>query len=181
LRGEEKSEQASPNLARVHGARRSNKNRVEFRVPHNESWIYESIANNLFHKGYIDKPTVGQAVRFCFNIVAADHIAEGTILAAKLSGLIPVTKYEKLLEELEHEKQRSMLYQQANEAFQATLEDQKRTIDNLTTLLKGGVRDREGSTDSGIDPSVLPNNSASSKGLFSLGVIIDPSDSLQNE
>jgi len=100
------------------------------------------------------------------------------MMAAKLSGLIPVTK---LLEELEHEKQRSMLYQQANEAFQAIFEDQKRTIDNLTALLKGGVRDREGRIESGINPSVLPNNSASSKGHFSLGVIIDPSDSLQNE
>ena len=79
------------------------KNRVEFRLPNDELWIYKSLAKLLFENGYILNPTVNEAARFCFRLYARDYVTQGDLLTMKLSGVIPITFYNKLLKERDSE------------------------------------------------------------------------------
>jgi hypothetical protein len=119
LAREENRSIASKNVAGKQGTASKYRNRVEFRVPKDELWIHDSLARFLFEEGYIHKPTVGEAAKFSLNLYAQDYTDQGRILAKRLSGLIPITHYDKIVKELEHEKHWKLLYKKANETFYA--------------------------------------------------------------
>jgi hypothetical protein len=115
---------------------RYHKNRIEFRVPNDELWIYESLAKLLFESGHIRNPTVNDAARFSFSLYARDYVTEGELLTNKLSWVIPLTYYDKLIKELESEKQLRKLYERANKTFSSLSEAQSRTLDNSANCLR---------------------------------------------
>lgn len=123
---------ATPNSGRKKGIRsyNNNRNRVEFRVPNDELWIYESMGKSLFENGYIHNPNLSETARFCLNLYAADHLAQGEVLIKKLGKIVPIAYHNRLVKELENEKQCSLLYKQASEALAACLTDPTRIIDD---------------------------------------------------
>ena len=127
---EKNSFSVTPNSGRKKGIRSNNKhkNRVEFRVPGDELWIYESVAKSLFENGYIRNPTLGEAARFSFSLYARDYLTEGDLLTMKLSEIIPIKYYDKLLKERDFEKQQRILYEKANETFASSCGAQSQTV-----------------------------------------------------
>lgn len=98
-------------------------------MPDDEVWIHESMAKSLFEQGYIRMPTVSEVAHFSLELYATEYMAGGELLTKKLSGIIPRTYYERLLQELE-------LYKKANETFAASLKDHSQTIDNRGNRLE---------------------------------------------
>jgi hypothetical protein len=88
------------------------------------------LAKLLFENGHILNPTVNEEARSSFRLYARDYVTQGDLLTMKLSGVIPITFYDKLLKERDSEKELRMLYQRANETFASLHGAQSRTVDN---------------------------------------------------
>ena len=117
-------------------AKFNNGNRVEFRLSRNGSWIYESMATFFWNKGYISKPTVGEAARFCFHVIATDFIDHGEAITQKLKGITPVRDYNKLELELDSTKAELAAVKKLNLDNEKVIKTQTKAIDTQSNALE---------------------------------------------
>jgi hypothetical protein len=141
---------------------KDHKNRIEFRVPNDELWIYESLAKLLFESGYIRNPTVNDAARFSFRLYARDYVTQGELLTKKLSGVIPIAYYDKLVKERDSEKQLRKSYESANEALASLLGSQSRT----STCVNPGEEESKIPDASQASPTKVQSRDETPKGRF---------------
>lgn len=96
----------------------TNKNKIQFRLPKKDFWIYESATKSLFEKGLIRNQKISEATKFLLDLYASDHLKEQEGPITKILGtIVPVSRHEKLVKELESEKKLRILAEQANKGY----------------------------------------------------------------
>jgi hypothetical protein len=79
-------------------------NKVEFRAPVEEFWIYESMAESYFGHGYIRKPTVSAVAKFLISLAANDYINKENSVIQRIKGVVPPKYFKRLIRDLSNLK-----------------------------------------------------------------------------
>jgi len=111
-------------------------NTVEFRFPKDEFWILESMARDYSERGYVLKPTVTALARMSLSIAVNDYINKEKPIPQKLREIVPLKSYNRLIRELELKRTENLSLRRYYSRSQNTIEEQNRTIQDLSTVLK---------------------------------------------
>ena len=117
-------------------AKFNNGNRVEFRLSKHGFWRYESMATFFWKKGYISKPTISEAARFCFNIIATDYMEHGEVITQKLKGITPGRDYSRLEQELANTNFALAAEKKISLDFEKTIHNQTKAIETQSNALE---------------------------------------------
>jgi len=113
----------------------TNKNKIQFRLPEKDFWIYEYATRYLFENGHIRNQKISEAAKFLLDLYASELLNEQEGQITKiLDTITPVSYYEKLVKELETEKNLRVQFEQANKAYYNFIEAHDRAFFKTRTI-----------------------------------------------